>query len=206
MKKLKIISLWNPKGGQGKSMLAINLAAAACELALKPLVICQDPQGTSMLYYTEGNLPFEVVGDVPSKRPDADLVIFDHQASDWEVPDTKLLVMSLKPARDQFATYMQAKKRATDKGRDIITVVTDTKAHRASEKQTTDYLKEKGAFVIPASGVFSRAAEEYRTIFDPALNKAYKVSERRREISAILGAILMEQIDEADAPEVKAYG
>ena len=60
-------------------MLAINIAAAAVELSLKPLVICQDHQGTSMLYYRSGNLPFEVIGDVPSEKPNADLVIFDHQ-------------------------------------------------------------------------------------------------------------------------------
>lgn len=193
MKKIKIISIWNPKGGQGKSMLAINLAAAACEIGIKPLVICQDQQGTSMLYFKTGNLPFNVVGDIPQTKPDADLIIFDHQASDWEVPDTHLLVMPLKPARDQYATYIDAFKRANDKGREVITVVTDGQAHRASEKSTSEFLKNEGAYIIPSSGVFSRAAEEYRTIYDPALNKAYKIGERRREISKILGAILMEQ-------------
>ncbi len=187
-------------------MLSINLAAAACELGIKPLVICQDQQGTSMLYYKTGNLPFEVTGDIPTTKPNADLVIFDHQASDWEVPDTNLIVMPLKPARDQYATYIDAFKRAHKKGREIITVVTDGQAHRASEKTTTDYLKGQGAFVIPSSGVFSRAAEEYRSIFDPVINKAYKVGERRREISAILGAILIDQAtDEQQPQEGKAY-
>ena len=46
MKLIKLVSIWNPKGGQGKSTLAINLAASSVELGLKPLVICQDPQGT----------------------------------------------------------------------------------------------------------------------------------------------------------------
>ena len=205
MKNLKIISIWNPKGGQGKSMLAINLAAAACEIGIKPLVICQDQQGTSMLYYKTGNLPFEVIGEIPSTKPDADLIIFDHQASDWEVPDTHLLVMPLKPARDQYATYIDAFKRAHEKGREIITVVTDGQAHRASEKATSEFLKEEGAYIIPSSGVFSRAAEEYRTIYDTELNKAYKVGERRREISKILGAILMEQSTETKIGK-KAHG
>ena len=40
MKPIKLISIWNPKGGQGKSTLAINLAASSVELGLKPLVIC----------------------------------------------------------------------------------------------------------------------------------------------------------------------
>ena len=204
MKNLKIISIWNPKGGQGKSMLAINLAAAACEIGIKPLVICQDQQGTSILYFKTGNLPFKVTGEIPETKPDADLIIFDHQASDWEVPDTHLLVMPLKPARDQYATYIDAFKRAHEKGREIITVVTDGQAHRASEKATSEFLKGEGAYIIPSSGVFSRAAEEYRTIYDAKLNKAYKVGERRREISKILGAILMEPNEKINT-EVKKY-
>lgn len=192
MKKTRVISIWNPKGGQGKSMLAINLAAAAVEIGLVPLVICQDQQGTSMHYYRAGNLPFRVINEFPESKPDADLVIIDQQASDWAVPQPSLLVMPLKPDRDQYATYVDAKKMAMQKNKNIITVVTDGQAHRASEKATSDHLKSKGAHVIPSSGVFSRASKDYRTIFDPALNGAYKIKERRRDISGILGAIMME--------------
>ena len=204
MRKIKLVSIWNPKGGQGKSMLAINLAAAAVEIGIKPLVVCQDQQGTSMLYYKSGNLPFTVLGSIPDEKPDADIIFFDHQASDWQVPDTHLLLMPLKPARDQYATYIDAFRRAEKQGREVITVVTDCQMHRKSEKTTTDYLKEQGAFVVPASGVFSRAAEEYRSIFDPALNRAYKIGERRREISKILAALLLEQSENTEV-EVKAY-
>lgn len=192
MKKIKLVSIWNPKGGQGKSMLAINLSAAAVEMGIKPLVICQDQQGTAIHYHRTGHLPFEVIDEIPSSRPDADIVFFDHQASDWEVPENNLILMPLKPARDQYATYIDAYKRAETLGKKIISVVTDSQNHRASEKETTDYLKTKGALVIPSSGVFSRAASDYRTIFDPKMNRAYKVRERRVDISRVLGALLLE--------------
>jgi chromosome partitioning protein len=188
---IKLVSIWNPKGGQGKSMLAMNLSAAAIEFGLKPLVICQDPQGTAMLYFRSGNVPFSVIDTVPDKRPDADIVIFDHQASDWDVPKNNIIVMPMKPARDQYATYIDAYKRAEKLNKQIITVVTDGQSHRASEKETIQYLKKKGAFIIPSSGVFSRASSDYYTIFDSSMNKAYKVKERRMEISKILAAILM---------------
>lgn len=191
MKKPKLVSVWNPKGGQGKSMLAINLAAASVELGLIPIVICQDQQGTSINYYDNGNLNFEVLGELPAEAPKADIIFLDHQASDWEVPQTKLLVMPLKPARDQYATYIDARKRAEAKEKEVISIVTDGQAHRKSELETAKFLEGEGAFVIPSSGVFSRAAEEYRTIFDPSLNKAYKIGERRKEMSQILAAILL---------------
>ncbi len=53
------------------------------------------------------------------------------------------------------------------------------------------YLEVNGAFIISSSGVFSRAAKDYRSIFDPSLNKAYKIGERRKELNKILAAILL---------------
>ena len=44
MKPINTVSIWNPKGGQGKSMIAINLAAAAVQIGLKPVLVDQDLQ------------------------------------------------------------------------------------------------------------------------------------------------------------------
>tara|TARA_B100001989_G_scaffold78770_1_gene54263 strand:+ start:1594 stop:2205 length:612 start_codon:yes stop_codon:yes gene_type:complete len=192
----KLVNIWNPKGGQGKSMIAVNLAAAAVEIKLKPLVICQDPQGTATLYHQGGKLPFDVVSKVPDEKPDANLVIIDHQASDWEVPKGKIILMPVKPARSQYKTYADAKKRAEAQGKQVITVVTDTSHQRADEIATAKRLIEKGAFEIPSSGVFSRADSDLVSIFDPSMDRAYKVKERRREFLQILGAIFTGMLEE----------
>ncbi|MBF0383018.1 MAG: hypothetical protein HQL69_18510 [Magnetococcales bacterium] len=190
---MKITSIWNPKGGQGKSLLSINIAAAAVELGLTPVVICQDPQGTSMLYYEGGNLPFIVLPEPPKKRINADLILFDHQASELEIPDANLLVMPTMPARDQYATWANAYERAKKaKGKKIIKVVTNCNYSRKEEAEIAQTLKQTGAFEVRASGVFSKAANDYYSIFHPKMNRAYKVRERRQEINAILAAILQE--------------
>ena len=62
------ISIWNPKGGQGKSMIAINLAAAAVQIGLKPVLVDQDLQGTLKLYDKAGHLPFDVLLDYPKSK------------------------------------------------------------------------------------------------------------------------------------------
>lgn len=187
---MKVVSVWNPKGGQGKSVIAINLGAAALELGLKPLVICQDPQGTSTLFYKAGNLPFEVISEIPKEAPDADIVIFDHQASDWELPSCKLVIMPTKPERSQYATYADAYKIARQAGKQIITVVTDGNMNRKNEKETVTALRKRGAFEIRSSVAFSRASDEYRTIFSPELNRVHHIKDRRMELQAILAAVL----------------
>lgn len=190
---MKVVSIWNPKGGQGKSMIAINLAAAAFDIGLKPLVIDTDLQGTSLLFHQAGNLPFEVVSNIPSEAPDAELVVIDHQAHDWEIPASPLLVMPVKPARTQYATYADALKKAQAIGKRIITVVTDGDVRRHSQKNTVTALKQRGAFEIRSSAVFDNAEAEYRTIFDPKLNHGYRINDSRAEVSAILSAVLQNQ-------------
>lgn len=187
---MKIASIWNPKGGQGKSMISINLAATAVDIGLRPVVIDRDEQGTSLLYYQAGNLPFEVLPDYPDEAPDVDLVLIDHMANDRVIPDSKLLVMPVIPKRSQFATYIEAKKQAENADKHIITVVTNGDMRREHERDVVISLRRLGAFEIRASGVFSRADTEYRTIFDPALNTAYGVRDRRNEFAAVLAAIL----------------
>ncbi len=189
--KFIFINIWNPKGGQGKSMLSINLAAAAVHAGLKPIVICQDPQGTSCMLHAGGKLPFNVISNIPKTRPNADLVIIDHQASDWTLPKGQLILMPVKPARTQYKTYVDAKKLAEQSNKQIITVVTDAQHHRADENATAKILAEKGALQIPSSGVFSRADAQLTTIFDKCMDKAYKIRQRRAEFLKILDAIVM---------------
>jgi chromosome partitioning protein len=190
MGTLNVISIWNPKGGQGKSMLAINVAAAAEKAGLRPLLVCMDQQGTAISYHDAGHLPFPVVAGLPEKKPDADIVLIDHMASDWTMPDAPIVLMPLKPARDQYRTYIDAQVKAERAGKRIITVVTDYSHHRASERAAVSALRKKGAIVIPSSGVFSRAADDYRTIFDSKLDSAYKVRERRFEMNKILDELM----------------
>ena len=174
-------------------MVAINLAAAAVEFGLKPVVIDRDEQGTSMLYHQAGNLPFEVLPDYPQSAPDVDLVLVDHMANDRVIPRPPLLVMPVIPKRSQYAAYAEALKQAEGVGKRIITVVTNGDLRREQERAVVLALKQRGAFEIRASGIFSRADNDYRTIYDPALNGAYGVRDRRHEFSAILAAVLQNQ-------------
>ena len=174
-------------------MVAINLAAAAVEIGLKPVVIDRDEQGTSMLYHQAGNLPFEVLPDYPRSAPDVDLVLVDHMANDRVVPRPPLLVMPVIPKRSQYAAYVEALKQAEDAGKRIITVVTNGDLRREQERAVVLALKQRGAFEIRASGIFSRADNDYRTIYDPALNGAYGIRDRRHEFSAVLAAVLQNQ-------------
>jgi chromosome partitioning protein len=194
---VRIASVWNPKGGQGKSLLAMNLAAcAASRFGLRPLVIDQDPQGTCRQCFEEGGLPFEVVGHIPDKAPEnVDLVIVDHQASDWELPPAHVVVMPVLPSRTQFRTFSIAYRMLKEKGYEIITVVNNVNLVRSEEHKAVAALRREGAFVVRSGAVFGHAEAEMTTIFNDAVKTvrdAYKLNERRAEIESVLTALLRE--------------
>jgi len=190
---VQLVSIWNPKGGQGKSLIAINLAAAAVGFGLRPLVICDDPQGTATLFHRGGQLRFDVVDAFPKRRPDVDLVLIDHGARDWEIPPAPIVVMPTKPDRSDIATFQDALSLLRPHGKKVIPVITDAQGHRASHARAVLAMRKVGAYELRSSGVYGRAAEGWYSIFDYRLDGAYKVDERRAEFEAILTAVLNHQ-------------
>ena len=187
---MKIASVWNPKGGQGKSILALNLAAAAVFEGLQSVVIDQDPQGTSVIFSQSNALPFDVLPEIPTDAPDCDLVLIDHMANDRSMPRPPLLVMPLIPKRSQYSAYRTSYELALRSGKKIITVAMNGDRRRPLERDLIFALKRQGALEIRASGVFSRADNEYRTIFDSLFDHVYGISDRRRELKSVLTAIM----------------
>ncbi len=196
---MKVISIWNPKGGQGKSLLALNLGAAAVSLHdMKVLVLCRDVKGTATKAGKEGNLPFDVKDEYDPNGPEYDLIIGDTGANDWTLPDIQTLIIPTKPPRSQYEGFQDALAKAKENNKLIIQVVTDTDYNSVDEKATTKIMKREGAFELKRSSVFSKADEEYRTVFDPALKQASKIKDRQKEIEVILAAALNMQVSAKD--------
>ena len=174
-------------------MIAINLAAAAVEIDLTPVIIDRDSQGTTTLYHDEGKLPFKVLPDHPISLKDIDLVIIDHAANDPIPPPASLVLMPVMPKRSQYAAYIDSWNTLKAMDKRIITIVTNGDMRREQERVVVISLKQRGAFEVRASGVFSRADNDYLTIFDSALNNAYGIRDRRQEFRSILAAVLQEE-------------
>lgn len=183
--------MWNPKGGQGKSTIALNLAAAAVYNGNSAVLIDRDEQGTSTLYAAQRHLPFSVLAAYPATAPDADLIVIDHMANDRRVPEPMLIVMPVIPTRSQYAAYVEARQLAERRNKRIITVVNNGDVRRLEERRVALALTREGATEIRASSAFGKADSEYRTIFDAKLKNAYGMRERRAELLELLDRVML---------------
>jgi chromosome partitioning protein len=179
---MRVVSVWTGKGGAGKTTVAVNLCAAGHDAGLRVLLVCQDGQGSALHF----RLPFAVTGALPRTRPDADLVVIDHPAAIWAIPDAPTVAIPTKATRVDYLAHQAALKGAQDAGKRVIEVLTDYTPRRPQEAALAAEIRRRGGHTIPTSGVFSRAAGELCSIFD--LAGAYRLSERRQDFRRLLAA------------------
>tara|TARA_Y100000588_G_C14061928_1_gene841832 strand:- start:479 stop:1036 length:558 start_codon:yes stop_codon:yes gene_type:complete len=180
-----MISVWNPKGGQGKTSISLSIAAAAVKLGLKTVVISQDIQDDeSMKAFGNGDYKFEILQGMPSEKPDADLVIIDHPAGDRNPPVSDRVICPIVPCKIDYKTYVNAKHVL--EGKTVVEVVSRGDIRVQDNKEFTTLMRKNGASVVSRCSAFERAHNGSGTIFDSKFNKINRVNNARAEIEALL--------------------
>lgn len=184
---MKIISVFSPKGGVGKTSLTLSLAGAYAEQGLSVLVVDLDPQLSAHWVGSRGKLPFEVVAGMPKSKPAVDVVLFDHPPGVSEFPTAPIIVLPIRPsALDVHSASLLADQLNSEK-QTIYRVVNAVDVRRKEEKQVAAELKKKGAFVVGNRSVYARATGEGVTIWQVGYSGH---REARNEIKLLADAIL----------------
>lgn len=185
---MKIASIWNPKGGQGKTTITLNLAAAAAKLGLNVMVVSRDIQDDDMSMFSNGEHPFIIRQSLPAEKPNADLVLIDYPAGYREKPDSHVVVCPVVPCRLDYAAYIKAKPIL--EGCNIIEVCNRGDMRRKDEREFILFMRKDGASVVRNRSVFINAHNQNKTIFDSAFVKTTRIGESRAEIEGILARVL----------------
>lgn len=161
---MKMISIWSPKGGAGKTTLTLSLAGAYSAQGLAVLVIDLDPQQSAAWVHSRGRLPFEVVAGMPKQKPAVDLAIFDHAPGMNEIPTAPRVVMPIRPsALDVHSASLMAAQ--LNPGQTLYRVANAVDMRRREEKEVAHALRQQGAFVVGNRSVYPRATGEGVTIW-----------------------------------------
>ena len=182
------ISVWNPKGGVGKSTLALNLSAAVQAKGKNVILADLDPQGTALAIASDGNLPFEVADKIP--RNGFDVVIVDHPPGFSEVPTSQAVVFPMRPSRPDMQAGVKALRSLMASGVKVVVVFNDVKRQHRVERQTMQRAVKMKLFaepkIVKSRTAYRIAMDQGRTIFDDELNGAYAVQDARQEIQNVL--------------------
>lgn len=191
---MDIISVWNEKGGVGKSTLAYNLAGAATLKGRKVLLVDEDaPQHSSYALSLDGKAGFTVVATAPDERPNVDFSQFDLIIIDMS-PGVKVLprgniVIPYQPNRLAAQATVKHFERLQQIGK-VVRVISMVDSRLKSHRDFASENRSMGAKQISYWSCYERATNEGRTIFDPALNHLGNVSKARNEINIIFDEVM----------------
>lgn len=185
---MKTLGIWSPKGGVGKTTLALNLAAAAYASGKKVLVCDLDPQMSAVDVFNDKKLPFTVLKGTPTIKPRADIVIYDlPPRTDIEILGETILV----PLRASILDI-----RAVNKSirhvlhKRVLKCVNAVDVRRQDERLLAMRMYSEGALLIKDRSIYSRAISIGKTVFDLDL---YGANDARNEILRLYQTVFADQ-------------
>lgn len=185
---MKTLGIWSPKGGVGKTTLALNLAAAAYASGKKVLVCDLDPQMSAVDVFNDKNLPFTVLKGTPTIKPRADIVIYDlPPRTDVEILGETILV-PLRASILDIRAVNKSIKHVLHKR--VFKCVNAVDVRRQDERLLAMRMYSEGASLIKDRSIYSRAISMGKTVFDLEL---YGASEARNEMLRLFELLFVER-------------
>ncbi len=195
---MKILSIWNQKGGVGKSTLAIHLAAGYAAKGLKVGIADMDTQRTCLTFFNNAENPeFTVFKDFPSeeKSKDLDVLICDHspeRSSDNDPVDFSDLVIIpiCASAVDAWSTLPAVESLTNRKDFKKLIVVN---RFQKARKLMADFVGVGGFehdLIINERAIYARTLANFSTVYAPRkLSTAYGLKSARTEIDELIKKI-----------------
>lgn len=186
------IAFWHPKGGVGKTTLALNLAGYLHSQGKSVQVCDLDPQQSAVWIagIRPDGLGFLVMAGLPAQQPDVDFLITDHPPRLENLPFGGVVVLPSGAVAHELAALTKA-LREMDARHATLPVVTRFNRQRAAQTSALQKVPEMArAPRIADRSVYQRFVDEGRHIFDPAMDRLYGVREARAEIAELFERIM----------------
>ena len=181
---MRRIAFWSPKGGVGKTTLALNFAAAAYYAGNKVILCDLDPQRSAFDVFSSRRLPFTVLADKPQVMPNVDYLICDYAPSLDRLPDEETIILPMRASTLDLRAVNRAIRLIRNKG--IIKCVNAVDTRRHDERMIAMKLYNEGAHLIKDRSIYVRSIFNGETVFQQ--NK-YGSNDAQNEIRRLLDRV-----------------
>ncbi|TQV73749.1 ParA family protein [Aliikangiella marina] len=182
---MRRIAFWSPKGGVGKTTLALNFAAAAYYAGHKVLVCDVDPQQSAVDVFNEKKLPFSVVPQEPQVMPNVDFLIYDHAPDINNIPKIETIIMPMRASILDLKAVNRSIRHIRDKR--VIRCINAVDTRRHDERMMAMKLYSEGAHLIKDRSIYVRSLAQGETVFQ---QQKYGSKDAQNELNRLLDRIL----------------
>jgi len=168
---MKIISIWNQKGGVGKTSISIQLAAVLAAKGLKVGISDLDEQRSCLTFFENAEKPdFIVFKNYPDSQPDLDVLICDHSPERTIKNDpaeiSDLIIIPVCPsAIDAWSTAPAIE--ALSKRNNIKKLVVVNR-FQSSRKLMSEFIENfEYDFLMKERSIYARTISRFGTVFNP---------------------------------------
>lgn len=184
----KLVSVWSPKGGTGKTTISLHLADCLSRDGCKVLVYDSDQQKSLTEVHSHSDeMGFEVSAKSPKSIEGYDYVIVDfpptvegltreHKAI---LDKSDHIVSPVRASRLDLMSFKSVQKMI-DKNK-LISVLN---AYDKRVKDQVEVFNEiaKGFVILSYASIYSRSINACKTIFSSSINNLHGVSKARAEM------------------------
>ncbi|TQV88794.1 ParA family protein [Aliikangiella coralliicola] len=182
---MRRIAFWSPKGGVGKTTLALNFAGAAYYAGYKVLVCDLDPQQSSIDVFNEKKLPFSVVPDKPQVMPNVDFLIYDHAPDINTIPSVETIIMPMRASVLDLKAINRCYRLVRDKT--VIKCINAVDTRRHDERILAMKLFSEGAHLVKDRSIYVRSLSHGETVFQM---NVYGARDAQNELNRLLSRVL----------------
>ncbi|MCW8877291.1 MAG: ParA family protein [Kangiellaceae bacterium] len=186
---MRRIAFWSPKGGVGKTTLALNFAAAAYYSGHKVLVCDLDPQLSAIDVFNEKRLPFSVVPDMPQVEPNVDFIVYDHAPSIESIPSVDTIVLPMRASILDLKAVNRAFRLIRDKR--VIKCINAVDTRRHDERVMAMKLYSEGAHLVKDRSIYVRSLALGETVFQQSV---YGARDAQNELKRLLERVIDKQV------------
>lgn len=193
---MKIFSIWNQKGGVGKTTLTLQLAGFyALDCGMSVLIIDLDEQQSATDIFKMNRLGgnIDVIDKMPRTRPNADIVLIDHPPGTQQIPETQKVIIPFQPSILSYKAAMRSIDFLTRRKKKIFRVLNGVDTRKSEHLHVKTGIFERSpadTFFVNNRAIYERSLGQGVTVFHPEIKNLHGIGPAKNEIGFIGNKIL----------------